>query len=36
VTKVLLGAARPEAGERVLDIGCGAGAQTFARARAVA
>jgi SAM-dependent methyltransferase len=35
VSGLLLAAARPEAGERVLDIGCGAGAQTFALARAV-
>ena len=35
VTDVLLAAARPEPGERVLDVGCGAGAQTFALARAV-
>lgn len=35
VTEVLLAAASPEARERVLDVGCGAGAQTFALARAV-
>lgn len=35
VTGVLLAAARPQPGERVLDVGCGAGAQTFALALAV-
>lgn len=35
VTQVLLAAARPAEGERVLDVGCGAGSQTFALARAV-
>lgn len=35
VTAVLLAAAQPQPGERVLDVGCGAGAQTFAMARAV-
>ncbi len=35
VTDVLLSAARPQPGERVLDVGCGAGAQTFALASAV-
>ncbi len=35
MTEVLLSAAMPQRGERVLDIGCGAGAQTFALANAV-
>ena len=34
-TEALLEAAAPAAGERVLDIGCGAGASSFALARAV-
>lgn len=35
ITRLLIDAAAPAAGERVLDIGCGAGASTFALARAV-
>ena len=33
VTRLLLEAARPAPGERVLDVGCGAGASTFATTR---
>lgn len=36
VTDVLLSAAGPKGGQSVLDLGCGAGASTFAFARAVA
>lgn len=35
-TDLLMNAAKPREGEHVLDIGCGAGASTFAVARAVA